>query len=499
MKHISNSAALAVCCLPFANGTQAQTNTPPAGASQPIVAAAKSQPSAGLANDWLREQSPSFSNWDFGGQIRARMEHKENFAAPGVPGAVDFRAKGGDSDNTYLLLREKIHLGYTPVSWASVFVEGRDSAAHGDDRKPSPDADVFDLHQAYVRLGDPKQFPVTAKVGRQELIYGDERLIGASDWTNTERTFDAAKLRYENDIGWVDGFVSRVVIPDDGEFNESNDYDYFSGIYASTRKLIPKQETEMYFLARNVGDQSPAFIGTGLPPFMTGASPRDIYTIGLRFKSLPGQFGGWDYEGEAAGQWGKFQFNATSPALDHEAFAAHIAGGYTWKDSWGSPRLGLEYNYASGDHNPADGKHGTFDNLFPTNHKFYGYMDFFSWENMHDLRFASSIKPVKKLTVTADYHAFWLATTQDFFYQVNGSPRGTAATPPAGGYGIRSGAGNYVGSEVDLIGSYVLCPYSVLQVGFGHFFTGNYVENSLAPLGGAADANFVYTQLVFNF
>lgn len=461
-----------------------------------LNAAVKGQPtpSAGLVNDWLREQSPEFSKWDIGGQFRLRLEHKEHFATPGLgPTAVDFRRAGGNSDNTYLLLREKLHVGYKPIDWLGAYVEARDSSSHGDERNPNPEADTFDLHQGYLTLGNAKEFPLTAKVGRQELSYGDERLIGAFDWNNIGRVFDAAKLRAENDLGWIDAFVGRVVIPRDDHWNESNDYDYFSGLYASSKKLVPNQETEVYFLARNVGEQSPATIGAGLPAIWTGASPRNIYTFGFRVKSLPGAYGGWDYSAEVAGQLGDFQFAAGGRELDHEAFAAHVGGGYTFKDTWATPRVGLEYNYASGDEDPTDGDHTTFENLFPTNHKFYGYMDFVSWQNIHNPRLTASIKPLKKLTVTADYHAFWLAETSDFFYQVNGAPRST------GGYGINAGADNYVGSEVDLVATYAFKPYAALQVGYGHFFVGDYIKDTLGPVGGAKDADYLYSQFVFTF
>ena len=96
--------------------------------------------SAGLANDWLRRQSPGFRAWDLGGQVRLRLEHKEHFAVPGVPGAADFRKTGGNADNTYLLLREKVHVGYTPCPWLTAFVEGRIAPAK-DDRNPNPEAD----------------------------------------------------------------------------------------------------------------------------------------------------------------------------------------------------------------------------------------------------------------------------------------------------------------------------------------------------------------------
>ena len=220
------------------------------------------------------------------------------FAIPGVPGSVDFGNNGADTKNVFWLFREKVHLGFIPCSWFNIFAEGRDSSTINDDRKPGPETDRFDLHQGFVLLGDAKQFPLTAKVGRQELSYGDERLIGAFDWNNVGRVFDAAKLRWQNEKSWVDGFAGRVVIPNDHEFNVANDYDWFWGAYASTKALCPKLVTDFYFLGRNTGRPSPNAIGTGLPAFQQGATARDIYTVGLRFKSLPDAWGGWDCDGD---------------------------------------------------------------------------------------------------------------------------------------------------------------------------------------------------------
>lgn len=446
-------------------------------------------PSAGLANDWLRSESPAFTNWDIGGQARARFESKSGFAVAGAgTTAVDFSKS--TPDNNYWLLREKIHVGWNPCSWFTVFGEARDSSSFNDKRTPEPEEDSIDLHQAWVELGDAKQFPVTTKVGRQELAYGDERLVGAFDWNNIGRVFDVAKLRFENENLWVDAFAGRVVLANDSEFNVVNDYDWFSGVYASTRTLVPKQETQLYFLSRNTGAQSPT--ATTGSPQAGGPPQRDIYTIGLRVKSLPGQFGGWDYDAELAGQLGDYFEPSLTNNLDHEAFAAHVGGGYTWTKAKATPRVGLEYNYASGDSNPTDGKHGTFENLFPTNHKFYGYMDFVSWQNIHNVRFTASAKPLKNLTFTVDYHLFWLADTSDNFYSVSGAARKT------GGYGIKPGNDNFAGSELDLIATYSVKRIGAVQAGYGHFFRGDYVKQSLAGTG-SQDADWFYVQAVFNF
>ncbi len=444
------------------------------------------QPSAGLVNDFLREQSPVFTNLDLGGQFRVRFEGKSGFAVG--PSAVDFSET--TPDNNYWLFREKIHAGWSPEAWVTVYGEGRDSRSMDDKRRPLPEEDPFDLQQAWISLGNAQVFPVTAKVGRQELIYGDERLIGAFDWNNIGRVFDAAKLRYENPDFWVDAFVSRVVLINRDDINVANDYDWFSGVYSSTRTLIPKQETQLYFLARNTSPQSPT--ATTGSPQRGGPTARDIYTLGLRFQSLPGQFGPWDYEGEFAGQLGDAFDPGPNRRVDHRAFAAHAAGGYTWTQTKLTPRAGLEYNFATGDSNPRDGEHQTFDNLFPTNHKFYGYMDFVSWQNIHNVRFNTSIKPLKALSVTLDYHLFWLADTEDFFYSVAGQPRST------GGYGIRPGNDSFVGSELDLVATYKLTAFAILQAGYGHFFRGAYIRQSLSATG-SQDADWVYVQGVLNF
>ena len=452
-------------------------------------------PSAGLINDWLRGESPAFTNWDVGGQARARFESKSGFAVPGAGvNAVDFSQS--TPDNNYWLLREKLHLGWRPCSWFTVFGEARDSSSFNDKRTPEPEEDSIDLHQAWLALGNAKAFPVTAKVGRQELSYGDERFVGAFDWNNLGRVFDAAKLRFENENLWVDAFSGRVVLINDGEFNVDNDYDWFSGVYASTRTLVPKQETQIYFLARNTGEKSPA--ATTGSPQAGGPPERDIYTVGLRLKSLLEQFDGWDYDAELAGQFGDYFEPSLSEHLNHEAFAAHIGGGHTWSKMKATPRVGLAYNYSSGDSNPTDGKHETLENLFPTNHKFYGYMDFVSWQNIHNVRLTASVKPAKAFSATLDYHLFWLANTHDSFYAVTGARRGGLTSTPGTGYGINPGYSNFAGSELDLVATYNVKKVVTVQAGYGHFFRGQYVKQSLATTG-SKDADWFYLQAVLNF
>ena len=178
-----------------------------------------------------------------------------------------------------------------------------------------------------------------------------------------------------------------------------------------------------------------------------------------------------------------------------------LQGGYTFADAWATPRIGAEYSYGSGDSSSTDQKHQTFENLFPTNHKFYGYMDFVSLQNIHDVRAIFQIKPHPRVSLAVEGHGFWLADEHDNFYNVAGVARGgTAATPTGNGYGINPNYNRFVGSELDIITGVALTRYAQLEFGVGHFFTGDYISKSLSHKNfGSKDANYLYVQTSINF
>ncbi len=468
------------------------------------------RPTPGYFNEVLRTDNPSAAAWNVGANYRVRYEQKENGGFTGAGSGADFSAKAGvDNDNSYLLQKVLPRVGYTG-QWIEVFVQGRHSSSAGDERPSTgvvsptnsgsgPDSDgPMDIQQAYVTLGNHKEFPVSLKVGRQELNYGDERLVGAFVWNNLGRVFDAAKVRWQTPWFAAEAFTSKLVLPDDNNFNLWNDYDYFHGLYITSTK-IPKNWSEFYFLSRNASADA-ARPGANSP--FTVGSARDIYTVGFRFRSATNEWGNWDYTVESAGQFGHFNDPAipdpTVRSLEHQAYAAYAGAGYTWRESVLTPRLGAEVNYASGDSNPVDGKHETFENLFPTNHKFYGFADFASLQNLVNLRLMSSIKPRARLTLLAEGHLFWLADTHDSFYNVGGARRGGIKPTNGQGYGINPEAGSFVGSEVDIVESWAVSPFLNIEGAYAHFFRGDYVKDSLAAVG-SVDANYVYVQAVFNF
>jgi len=473
-------------------------------------------PFPGFINEALRKNDPYMNQWDIGGSVRLRYEAKEG--GMGLPPANDFRditPPGAQNDNDYYSSKILARIAYTD-KWWSFYVEGRSSMTMGDVRSttgagpvpgpggnggPEQDGPV-DLHQAYFTLGNHKEFPLSLKVGRQELSYGDERLVGAFAWNNIGRVFDAVKVRWQNPLFAAEAFTSKVVLPDDNNFNTWNDYSLFSGLHITTRK-IPKHITELYFFARNEELGVATADKGAVLPFQTPApAARDIYTVGGRIRSATNELGNFDYTVEGAYQFGTWRQTAVSAELDQDAFAFMANVGYTFPEAFGKPRIALEYAFGSGDSNPNDTTHGTFDNLYPTNHKFYGYMDFFSWQNLHDVRAIFTIKPTTRLSLALEGHMFWAADTADNIYNAGGVPRGAGSS--ANGFGRNPGYDSYLGSEVDVIAGYAVNKFINLEAGYGHFFVGDYIKetwnNPLKTVAsGSSDADWVYVQTVIRF
>ena len=407
----------------------------------------------------------------FGGKLvfdfqeRLRFEFREN--------NFDFNdGANALTDDSWLLQRARLGLKFKPAEWFTLYAQGQDAREIGSDRPNvfgqlgAEGDDAFDLRQGWIQLGGDKGF--SARLGRQVLSYGDERLVGPLDWNNGTRTFDAVRLRYAAENWSLDAFTSSVVRLRDSRFNESDwpDSDdtrdrFFSGLYFSTTALGPQTTDAYAFQLHEDG-------GT------------DFWTLGTRVKADPKKLGGWEYEGELAAQFGEVKDR------DLAAFAGHAGVGYNWLDSPWKPRLAVEYNYATGDDNAADGDVGTFQNLFPTNHKFYGFMDVFSWQNLHNPAVTLSAQPTKTLSLRLDYHLFWLADTGDAWYRANGT---TQVRP------ITKNADTFVGSELDFTATWKATKWLSFQAGYSHFFAGNYLSAS----GANDDADFAYVMTTLEF
>ena len=92
---------------------------------------------------------------------------------------------------------------------------------------------------------------LSARVGRQELAYGDQRLVGHVSWPNTARTFDAVRGTVRTPGLQVDSFAASVVRILDDEFDKSGNGNRFFGAYGTTPQLDAAGSVEPYVFVRS--------------------------------------------------------------------------------------------------------------------------------------------------------------------------------------------------------------------------------------------------------
>jgi hypothetical protein len=122
-----------------------------------------------------------------GAQARYRYEwfNNANFGA------------GPQDDKGFHLLRVLGHLDahFGPNVRAFVQVITAQATGREGGERPFIDENDFDFHQAFVDVNVPlaEQTSLLLRGGRQNLLYGAQRLISPLDWTNTRRTFDGGR------------------------------------------------------------------------------------------------------------------------------------------------------------------------------------------------------------------------------------------------------------------------------------------------------------------
>jgi hypothetical protein len=518
---LRSAAILALAVSPFAARAQYAPSTP-------------ARPFPGYINERLRGTDVYMNVWDIGINARSRLEVKDDAGFTYAGQNADFRVSGNgnnnDNNNTYYVTRLMPRVGYT-AKWYAFTVEGRSSFSTNDERgdirvpadanKPGRalaenDHDL-NIHQAFFFVGNHKEFPVSLKIGRQELVYGDQRALGHLRWNNNARTFDALKLRWQNSLFGVDAFTGGIVYNDNNNFNRSHiGEDNFSGLYfnfPTIPAVSAKHLVEAFVYSRNVTASSATVdIDPNGNPYAGVSAPfrnpakQDLYTAGVRLKSKPGATGAWDYGVELMHQFGNRATTgpvALAPAvanatrLRQRASAAILQGGYTFTESAWQHRLGFLYSYASGDKNSTDGTSQTFQNLFATTHLFYGYMDLNSLQNLEDFRVTYTFKPRNNMSIGIEGHLQYLNRTTDSWYNVGGVARAGGAANAGTGYAISPNFSRKLGQEIDVVGSWHVIPSTQIEIGVSRYFRGQYIKQSLSTLG-SKNANYCYVQVTIS-
>ena len=209
--------------------------------------------------------------------------------------------------------------------------------------------------------------------GRMELNYGDALVIGNVDWNVTGRSFDAVRVHATpGETGaFVDGFLSILkegnvpvpamgmapALPGQSEPYATDDV-YFGGVYAAVGPaLAATLALDVYALAKV------ATVSHNAMNARVDASTR--YTLGVRAKQKVGMV---DYRLEAGVQFG-------SQPGDVSVFAYQADGELGLNLLESKLRFAGEGYFASGNDPKTTKKNEAWDQLYPTAHKWLGYMD----------------------------------------------------------------------------------------------------------------------------
>ncbi len=415
---------------------------------------------------------------------RTRFEYIDN----------QFRA-GRDGDDRILALRTRVRAGFRFTDWLAIGAEFQDSRAYLDDANTPVDTglvNAVELLQAYaeLRFAGPRGHGHELRIGRITMDVGSRRLVARNRFRNTSNAFTGVDWRWSNDPRRVlRAFHTWPTQrrPDEREDLRDNriefddttsDFLFWGVFYEDT--LPWGDRGELYALGLYEDEDFDASDGVTTPR-------RRLATLGFRlFRER--QEARFDWEFETAFQFGDSRADiAGERGLDHFAHYHHAKIGYTFAAPW-SPRLVLQYDYASGDQDPFDGGNGTFDTLFGARRFEYGPTSLYgavARSNINTPGLRIQLRPERRWSGFVGYRAVWLASDRDEW-------AGTGVQDPTG----RSGS--FIGHQVELRLRWRPFPDNVLfEAGYAHLSAGEFVED--APDANGGDTNYVYTQLLLEF
>lgn len=403
---------------------------------------------------------------DLGGQVRFRFEYdNESNVKSYEPGTSD----------TFLLERVMLDADVRWGEHGRVFVQLRDAHVLGsrlgteDFPRSNPFEDHVDIRQAFVEWLEIRGSPFGIRAGRQQISYGDQRLFGPGLWGNTGRyAWDAAMLKADTEYLWSDLWVGRFIRNSPGDWPNSAFAWPLAAVMYNHIKKLPFRLDCFYALR---------YEGSGAVRGEKGSGNLASHSVGFQAE---GEEGPLHYAATFVHQFGSYGKDTL------RAFGANGALGVSLPLPF-DPRITAQFTWGSGDSDPNDGVHGTFDGVFGgADIMFYGYLNLFFWANIRDYEVDLRLRPLENVTVKVQYHYFSLDRARDAWYTTS---RTKLRVDPSGT------AGSSLGHEIDSSVAWKVSPHFELMAAYGHFFPGPFAVRT----GKAPDADWVCGQLLYTF
>ncbi len=411
-------------------------------------------------------------------QLRTRTELRDGQGAPLPKGATPA---------FFTSQRTRLHVGYNMyrlkfgLALQDVRVWGQDVSTIN--RTTSPDNNALMLHEAWAELlltdTTLKNEALSLKIGRQELVYDDQRLIGNLDWLQQGRRHDAAVLKYETKAWMVHlaaAFNQNKENASGTIYNSTPAGNYTSStnggsmyksmqfLYAG-RKLKSGSASFLFFTDQFSKYRMDSANGGTVKTFEQGSWGRA--TTGFY---VTNQFNKTGVTASAYYQFGK---TATSQNLSAALLSASAQYAFNKKLVAGG---GIDYTSGGSNANTSN----TFDPLYGTPHKFWGLMDYFYAASafgkggLTDYYVKAKYKASDKFLLSTDVHQF-----------NSGSSIGTGDNK------------RNFGQEIDIVGTYTLTKQIAIEGGYAHFFATSLLTSPAVKnvANAKSNANWAYVMI----
>ena len=416
------------------------------------------------------------------GSARIRYETLSNQFRPAL-----------DESDDLVSLRTGLFAEYDtgPVRIGGELIDSRAYDADAGSPVGTGEVNALELVQAYVGadLGDVLDpgSTLSLDVGRFTMDLGSRRLVGRNNFRNTTNAFTGARLSWRGrGRGQATLFYTlpHTRLPSDKPAILDNEVEWdresfdlvFWGGFVTLPGIAGGNNLDLYFLGLDEDDS--ATIAT---------RNRQLFTPGFRFYRDP-RPGKWDFELEAAYQFGHIRASTASAAARQyvSAFTLHAEVGRQFGGAW-QPRLSLEYDQASGD--GAGGDYGRFDPLYGPRRPDWGPTGIYGALGRANIRSPGirlEVKPGSRWDGFVAYRAAWLDSRTDAFAF-------TGVRDPAGN------SGRFAGHQVEARARYWIVPGLLrLEAGGAVLFTGRFLDEA-ANANGFGDTVYGYSDLTLTF
>lgn len=387
--------------------------------------------------------------------LRERYERNDagGFGTRGAPSA------------SYVISRLETHADLR-LDRLQLFVQLDSAFAPGKERLAPVDENRLDLEQAFAAYSVPIANGLfRLRLGRQEMGFDLQRFVAVRDGPNIRQAFDAAWTDYEIGLWRVLGFYSQPVQNRNlRAFDDySNGHLTYGGVRLERSDVGPGSLSAYYSHYTQDGAR-----------FLTvqGDEGRDIFDV-----RYAGTLDGWDWDLEAMGQTGQIRNQRI------RAWAFGNLAGYSFPTAFWSPRLGLQFDGASGDSNPRDGTLNTFNPLFPNGY-YVTLAGYTGYVNFIHVKPSVTLHPLSSLTILAAVGAQWRQTTADAVYtQPNIAVAGTAGK-----------GGSYTGTYGQLRADWRATSHVSTAVELVHFAVGDAIRRA-----GGHDSDYLGVEIKYGW